>query len=121
MYYSQPMNYQVKTYYRKEEIPPLNDVKFFHYVSSFDWNRNISFYRPLMLVVFCGEKPVAAMFALIMRINRLLYGSIFRRCYISQQPSFYDEKANKIAVFDLLISSLVKEVENKVFFIEYRT
>jgi len=60
------------------------------------------------------------MFALIMRINRLVYGSAFKRCYISQQPSFYVENVNKIEIFDLLISSLVKEVENKVFFIEYR-
>ena len=114
------MEYQVKIYGKKEDLPPLNDVKFFHYVSSFDWNQNISFYRPMMLIVFCDEKPIASMFALIMRINRLMYGSVFKRCYISQQPSFYEENVNKIEIFNLLISSLVKEVENKVFFIEYR-
>ena len=114
------MEYQVKTYYKKEDVPPLADVKFFHYVSSFDWNKNISYYTPLMLVVFRGDKPVASMFALIMRINRFLYGSVFKRCYISQQPAFFDNDADKIEIFDLLISSLVKEVENKVFFIEYR-
>lgn len=114
------MQYQVKTYYRKEDLPPLDDVKFFHYASSFDWNKNISYYKPLMQVVFSDERPIAAMFALVMRINRFLYGSVFKRCYISQQPGFFSENTNKIEVFDLLISSLVKEVENKVYFIEYR-
>lgn len=114
------MEYQVKTYYNKENIPSVPDVKFFHFASSFEWNKNISYYTPLMLIAFCDEKPVASMFALIMRINRFMYGSAFKRCYLSQQPSFFDENANKIEVFDLLISSLVKEVENKVFFIEYR-
>lgn len=115
------MAYDIKKYYHKKDIPVLlDDVKFFHYTSSFDWNKNISYYKPLMLVVFQGEKPVASIFALIMRINRFVYGSAFKRCYVSQQPAFFDENINKIEVFDLLISSLVKEVENKVFFIEYR-
>ncbi len=118
---SRIMEYQVKTYYNKEELPPLNDVKFFHFVTSFDWNKNISYYKPLMFIVFRDNKPIASMFALIMRVNRFLYGSsLFKRCYISQQPSFFVEDINKIEIFDLLISSLVKEVENKVYFIEYR-
>lgn len=114
------MEYRVKTYYNKEELPPLNDVKFFHYSSSFDWNSNISYYKPMMFVVYRAEQPVACMFALVMRINRFLYGSAFKRCYISQQPAFFDDNVNKIAVFDLFISALVKEVENRVYFIEYR-
>lgn len=114
------MEYQVRTYYKQEELPPIDDVKFFHYASSFDWNKNISYYKPLMFIVFDEEKPVAAMFALIMRINRFLYGSVFKRCYISQQPAFFDENVHKIKIFDLLISTLVKEVGNKAYFIEYR-
>lgn len=114
------MEYQVKTYYEKEALPFLEDRKFFHFASSFDWHKNIVCYTPLMLVAFTNGKPVAAMFALIMRINRFLCGPVFRRCCVSQQPAFFDERVDKIALFDLLISSLVKEVENKVYFIEYR-
>lgn len=114
------MEYQVKTYYSKEDLPSLQDVKFFHYTSSFDCYKDISYYKPLMFVVFRDSEPVAAMFALVMRINRFLYGSAFKRCYISQQPSFYDESVNKIEIFDLLMAALVKELRYSVFFIEYR-
>lgn len=114
------MNYRVQTYYQKDDLPPIKDVKFFHYASSFQWNENISYYKPLMLVVLDGEKPIAAMFALIMRINRFLYGSFFKRCYISQQPSFFEENLPQIEIFNLLMKKLVKEVGGKVFFIEYR-
>lgn len=74
----------------------------------------------MMVVVFRNEKPIASMFALIMRINRLLYGSAFKRCYVSQKPSFYEKDINEIEVFDLLIGSLVKEIGHKVLYIEYR-
>ncbi len=114
------MKYQTEIYYDKKNLPPIEDCRFFHYSSSFDWYGNISYYKPLMVVVYEGSKPIAAMFALIMRINRFLYGSAFKRCYISQKPSFFKENTNEIEVFDLLISALVKEIENKVFFIEYR-
>ncbi len=114
------MEYQVGIYYEKDNLPFVKDEQFFHYVSTFDLYSNISYYQPLMLIAYKDEKPVAAMFALIMRINRFLYGSVFKRCYVSQQPSFFAEDINKIEIFDLLISTLVKEIENKVFFIEYR-
>lgn len=114
------MEYQVRTYYSKDELPVLKDINFFHFSSSFDWYSNISYYKPMALVVYHREKPIASMFALMMRINRFLYGSAFKRCYVSQQPDFYDENTNKIEVFELLIKSLVKEVGNKVLYIEYR-
>ena len=115
------MAYEIKTYYRKEDIPvSLEDMRFFHYVSSFDWHKDISYYQPLMLVVFDDdERPVATMFALIMRINRFLHGSFFKRCHISQQPAFFEEDLPQIEIFDQLITHLVKEVQNKVYFIRY--
>lgn len=114
------MPYEIKTFYQKEDIPvTIKDVRFFHYVSSFDWNKDISYYKPLMIIAFDGEKPVAAMFAIITRINRFLYGSIFKRCHISQQPSFFEDNLPQIDIFDQLITHLVKEVQHKVFLIRY--
>ena len=114
------MEYQVRTYHNKDELPPLRDGNFFHFASSFDWYSNISYYKPLAIVVFRDGSPIASMFAITMRINRFMYGSAFRRCYVSQQPNFYERKVNKIEVFELLIKALVKEVGNKVLYIEYR-
>lgn len=114
------MDYQVRIYNSKEDLPPLSDSNFFHFVSSFDWYSNISYYKPMAIVAFKGDKPVASMFALTMRINRFLYGSAFKRCYVSQQPNFYDEELNKIDIFDSLIKALVNEVGTKVLYIEYR-
>lgn len=113
------MEYRVKTYYCKEELPPLEEINFFHYASSFDWYNNISTYTPFMLIAFGDEKPVAAMFAIIMRKNRFLSSSLFKRCFILQQPAFFTEDAPKIELFDMLITHLVKEVRNKVFLVVY--
>ena len=114
------MTYEIKTYYRKEDIPViLEDVRFFHYVSSFDWYKDISYYKPFILIAFDEEKPVAAMFAVIMRINRFLHGSVFKRCHISQPPAFFEEDVPQIEIFHQLITHLVKEVQNKVYFIRY--
>ncbi len=113
------MNYSVKSYYRKEDLPLLKDVNFFHYTSSFDWYSNSPAYTPFMLVAFNGDKPVAALFAIIMRINHFFKGSIFKRCFINQQPAFFDNNVSRIDLFQLLITHLVNEVKNKVFFIRY--
>jgi len=72
-----------------------------------------------MLIAFEKDKPVAAMFATIVRINRLLRGSLFRRCFISQQPAFLEKDLPQIEIFNALITHLVKEVRNKVFLIRY--
>ncbi len=114
------MALQVRTYYSKEDLPKLSDVNFFHFSSSFDWYSGIPYYQPMMIVIFRNDKPIASMFALVMRINRFLYGSVFKRCYVTQQPSFYEKRVNKIELFDMLIKELIKEVKNKVLFIEYR-
>lgn len=113
------MGYSVKAYYRKEDLPPMEEVNFFHSPSSFDWYANSPAYTPLMLVVFENEVPVAAMFAVIVRINRFLRGKLFKRCFISQQPAFFRKKLPQIEIFDALIAHLVKEVRNRVFLIRY--
>lgn len=115
----QAVKFSVKTYYRKEDLPPMGEVNFFHNPSSFDWYGNSSTYTPLMLVAFADEKPVAAMFAVITRINRYFSGKLFKRCFISQPPAFFGEKLPQIEIFDALITHLVKEVRNRVFFIRY--
>jgi FemAB family. len=116
---SNEMEYTVKAYYRKDDLPPLEDVNFFHYSSSFDWYKDSPTYTPFMLIAFENEKPVAAMFALIVRINRFFRGSIFKRCFVSQQPAFFEKNLSQIEVFHQLITRLVKEMRNNVFLIRY--
>lgn len=109
------MNYSVNIYYNKEDLPVIEDVNFFHYSSSFDWYSNTPTYKPFMLVAFNDDRPVAAMFAIIVRRNRYLRGSLFKRCFISQQPSFFDDTVSKIELFNVLISRLVDEVKTESF------
>lgn len=113
------MGFSVKTYYRKEDLPPLEELNLFHSPSSFDWYANIPAYTPLMVIAFEDGKPAASMFAVIVRINHVLRGKLFKRCFITQQPAFYDNKLPKIELFDVLITHLVKEVHNRVFLIRY--
>jgi lipid II:glycine glycyltransferase (peptidoglycan interpeptide bridge formation enzyme) len=98
----------------------MEETDFFHSPSSFDWYGNTPAYTPLMLVAFDDETPVAAMFAVIVRINRFFRGKLFKRCFISQQPAFFGEKLPQIEIFDVLIAHLVKEVRNRVFLIRYK-
>ncbi|MDR0422092.1 MAG: GNAT family N-acetyltransferase [Proteiniphilum sp.] len=114
------MGYSIKTYYRKEDLPPMEDTGFFHTPSSFDRYGNIPACTPLMLVAFDGDVPVASMFAVIVRINRFLRGKLFKRCFISRQPAFFGEKLPQIEIFDALIAHLVREVRNRVFLIRYK-
>lgn len=111
--------YAVNVYYKKEDLPELKDINFFHYTSSFDWYSNSPAYTPLMIVAFDNNKPIASVFAVIIRRNSFLRGSFFKRCIVSQQPSFYDDSFSKIDLFNSLIRQLVNEVKNKVFLIRY--
>jgi lipid II:glycine glycyltransferase (peptidoglycan interpeptide bridge formation enzyme) len=111
--------YNVKTYYRKEELPSMEESSFFHSASGFDWYSNSPAYKPLMLVAFDADRPVAALFAVITRINRFLKGKLFQRCFITQQPQFFEKNLSQIDVFEKLITHLVEEVKNKVFLIRY--
>lgn len=113
------MKYNVKTYHHKEELPPMEESGFFHSASGFDWYSNSPAYKPLMIIAFIDEKPVAALFAVIMRINRIFRGKLFQRCFITQQPSFFDENLSQIDIFETLITHLVEEVKHKVFLIRY--
>ncbi len=113
------MSFSIKTYHHKKDLPPLEEVNFFHYPSSFDWYEQIPAYKPMMLVAFDQEKPVAALFAILVRKNRLLRHSLFRRCIISQPPSFFGKDLPEIELFELLITRLVQEVKHKVFLIRY--
>ena len=87
--------YAVNVYYKKEDLPELKDINFFHYTSSFDWYSNSPAYTPLMIVAFDNNKPIASVFAVIIRRNSFLRGSFFKRCIVSQQPSFYDDSFSK--------------------------
>ncbi|QRX63971.1 GNAT family N-acetyltransferase [Dysgonomonadaceae bacterium zrk40] len=113
------MAFSVQTYYHKEELPPMEETNFFHSPDAFDWYSCIPAYTPFMLVAFNEGKPVAALFAIIARKNRLLRHSLFRRCIISQPPSFFGSDLPQIELFELLITRLVEEVRQKVFLIRY--
>ncbi|MGI6073122.1 MAG: GNAT family N-acetyltransferase [Fermentimonas sp.] len=115
------MDYVIKTYYSKKDLPEIEDKSFFHSKSSFDWYARSSRYNPLMIVAFRGEVPVGAMFAVIIRRNRLLTGRLFKRCVISQAPMFYADDISEIELFDEMLTHLVNEVKNKVFVIRYQS
>ena len=114
------MNYKLKVYYKKEDLPHLDEVSFFHSPSTFDLYKNVPNYTPLMVVCFLNYEPVASLFAHIMRINRFLNTSIFKRCYVSQQPAYYNENLPKEAIFCELLNTLMKELKHRVFYTEVR-
>lgn len=113
------MGFSVKSYYKKEDLPPMEEINFFHSQSSFDWYGHTPAYSPLMLIAFEDETPIAAMFAVIVRINRFFRGKLFKRCIVSQKPAFTNKRLPQIEIFEALITHLVKEVSNKVLFIRY--
>ncbi len=114
------MEYTLKTYYKKEDLPQLEDKKFFHYVSTFDLYHEVRSYEPFMIIAFVDEKPVAAMMAIIRQLHGWLKGPLFKQCYISQLPAFFDDSQPKDIVFEALVSALLKEVKLKVYYIQFR-
>ncbi len=114
------MNYKVKVFYDKEKLPQLDNVSFFHDTSLFDLYKGISYYTPFMVVCFENEQPVAALFAHMMRINRILNTSLFRRCFVSQKPAFYQPNLPEQEIFALLLRTLVEEMKKRVFYVEIR-
>lgn len=115
------MDYVIRTYYSKEDLPDIEDKSFFHSKSSFDWYAKSSKYNPFMIVAFRDSVPVGAMFAVIIRQNRLLTYRLFKRCIISQAPTFYSDDISEIELFDAMLTHLVNEVKNKVFVIRYQS
>lgn len=114
------MDYKLKIYYQKEDLPQLPDVNFFHNSGSFDLYKNVPYYTPLMIVCFENDEPIASMFAHIMRINRFLNTSIFRRCYVSQKPAYFKKDLPKEDIFEKLLTCLMKELKHRVLYIEIR-
>ena len=114
------MDYRLKVFYKKEDLPHLDDVSFFHNSCSFDLYKNVSYYTPLMVICFKDDEPIASLFGHIIRINRFLNSSIFRRCYVSQKPAYYKEDLPEEEVFCKLMNTLMKELKHRVFYIEVR-
>lgn len=114
------MDYRLKVFYKKEDLPLLEDVSFFHNACTFDLYKNVSYYTPLMVVCFQNDKPVASLFAHILRLNKFLNASIFKRCYISQKPAFYNKDLSEEDIFCKLMNTLIKELKHRVFYIEFR-
>ena len=114
------MNYTVKVFYKKDELPTLDDVSFFHNAAFFDVYKDIPYYTPLMLVCFENNEPVAALFAHIMRINKLLNASVFKRCYVSQKPAYYKSNLPEEEIFGVLLEKLMNEMKRRVFYVEIR-
>lgn len=114
------MNYNLKVYYNKEELPHLDDVSFFHNVATFDLYKDINYYTPLMIICFENEEPIASLFAHIMRINRILDSSIFKRCYVSQKPAYYKSDLPEEDIFGQLLNTLMEEMKSRVLYVEVR-
>ena len=114
------MNYILKVFYNKEKLPILNDVSFFHNAAFFDIYNDIPYYTPLMVVCFENDEPVAGLFAHIMRINKLLNASVFKRCYVSQKPAYFKSNLPEEEIFSALLDKLMNEMKTRVFYVEIR-
>ncbi|MGV8963619.1 MAG: GNAT family N-acetyltransferase [Candidatus Saccharimonadaceae bacterium] len=114
------MNYILKVFYNKEELPNLDNVNFFHNTSSFDLYKNIPSYTPLMIICFENDEPIAALFAHIIRINKLLDASFFKRCYVTQKPAFFRQNLPEEDIFTELLKKLLIEVKSRVLYVEFR-
>lgn len=114
------MEYNLKVFYNKDDLPKLRNVSFFHNASTFDLYKDVPYYTPLMIVCFDNEEPIASLFAHILRINRLLDTSLFRRCYVSQKPAYFESDLPEEEIFAELLNKLMEEVKSRVLYVEVR-
>lgn len=112
------MNIEVKIYFKIEELPSLPAEQYNACVDSLSLYEGIPYYKPFLLIAFSEEKPVASLFSYIMRINRFFGGSFFKRCYINQAPSFFEENTDKEEIFKNLITEWYSFVKSRAFYLE---
>ena len=114
------MPLKLTTYYRGNEVPELPGSNTFHSTELFHIYEATPGYTPLLIVASEEGKPVAKLLAAIRRSVRLFPPSIIKRCEVYGTGEYFDEKADREAIFAEMLQRLTAEALRHCFLIEFR-
>lgn len=114
------MPLKLTTYYRGSVVPELPGTNTFHSTELFRIYEATPGYSPVLIVASEGDKPVAKLLAAIRRSVRMFPPGIIKRCEVYGAGEYFDETADKEAIFSEMLQRLTDVALRDSFLIEFR-
>lgn len=114
------MPLKLTTYYRGSVVPELPGTNTFHSTELFRIYEATPGYSPVLIVASEGDKPVAKLLAAIRRSVRMFPPGIIKRCEVYGAGEYFDETADKEAIFSDMLQRLTDVALRDSFLIEFR-
>jgi hypothetical protein len=115
------MSLSLKTYRHSNDIPEFTDDNVFHSKDLFRIYEMTPGYTPYMFVAYEDNIGyLMHLLAVVQRDRYILSHSFVRRCIVTGNGVRHNNCENFPAVFQALLSHLIKELDWKAFLIEFR-
>lgn len=114
------MPLKLTTYYRGSMVPELPGTNTFHSTELFRIYEATPGYSPVLIVASEGEQPVAKLLAVIRKSVRMFPPGIIKRCEVYGAGEYFDDTADKEAIFSDMLQRLTDEALRDSFLIEFR-
>lgn len=114
------MPLKLTTYYRGSKVPDLPGSNTFHSTELFRIYEATPGYAPVLIVASEDDRPVAKLLAVIRRSIRMFPPGIIKRCEIYGTGEYFDNRADKEAIFSDMLQRLTDEALRDSFLIEFR-
>lgn len=114
------MPLKLTTYYRGSKVPDLPGTNTFHSTELFRIYEETPGYTPILIVASEDDKPVAKLLAAIRKSIRMFPPGIIKRCEVYGMGEYFDNEADKEAIFSDMLQRLTNEALRDSFLIEFR-
>ena len=104
----QAMPLKLTTYYRGSKVPDLPGTNTFHPTELFRIYEETPGYTPILIVASEEDKPVAKLLAAIRKSIRMFPPGIIKRCEVYGMGEYFDNEADKEAIFSDMLQRLTK-------------
>ena len=114
------MPLKLTTYYRGSKIPELPGNNTFNSTGLFRIYEATPGYTPVLIVASENDKPIAKLLAVIRKSVRMFPPGIIKRCEVYGTGEYFDDNADKEAIFNDMLQRLTDEALREAFLIEFR-
>lgn len=114
------MPLKLTTYYGGNPVPELPGTNTFHSTELFHIYEATPGYTPVLIVASIEGKVVAKLLAAIRRSVRLFPPGIIKRCEVYGTGEYFDDSADREAIFGEMLQRLTDEALRNAFLIEFR-
>lgn len=114
------MPLQLMTYHRGSDLPNLPGHNTFHSKELFQLYESTPGYKPLMIVAYQDNTPVANLLAVTRKSVRWFPPSIIKRCEVYGSGEYAGEDLDKESIFGQMLEHLTHEALRNAFLIEFR-